>query len=142
MAYLNKVLLIGRLGRDPEITFVGDTNKKMARFSIACSCKRRNDRGETVEHTDWNTIVCWGNIPTILERIKLSKGDMVYVEGSVGTRRWVDNGGNPHNITEITASTVQLLSKRYGENDANGESDGAPANDGLMTPAEVDDLPF
>lgn len=113
MSGVNKVILIGRLGKDPDIrTF--ENGVKKASFTLATSEYRKDKDGNRIELTEWHNIVCWRNLAENAEKY-LNKGKMIYVEGKLRTRSWDDNGVK-HYITEIEANTFTILStKAEGE---------------------------
>ncbi|RMD99574.1 MAG: single-stranded DNA-binding protein [Deltaproteobacteria bacterium] len=108
MATLNKVILIGNLGADPEIreTAAGNT---VAQFSLATNEYRPNGEGTYEEHTEWHRIVLFGQAADTYGRM-LSKGDRVFIDGRIQTRTWQDAEGNEHKIREIIAWQVRRLS--------------------------------
>lgn len=110
MASVNKVILIGNLGKDPEIrtTPQGTT---LARFSVATSTTWKDASGAKQEKTEWHDIVAWEKLAQICGEY-LHKGKMVYVEGSLQTRSWEDQAGQKRYKTEIKASNVVMLSRR------------------------------
>lgn len=136
---VNKVLLIGNVGSDPEIRYT-QGNNKVASFRIATSERYKDRNGETRENTEWHTIVVWGK-PVDFVEAYIKKGSMVYVEGKLTTRQWTDQRGDKHFSTEVKCDSIQLLGKRDDANrDANrggrGQA-GYPASQ-----AEEDDCPF
>ncbi|MCR4964691.1 MAG: single-stranded DNA-binding protein [Bacteroidales bacterium] len=146
MSGINKVILIGRLGKDPETrTFEGGVKK--ASFSLATSEYRKDKEGNRVELTEWHNIVCWRNLAENAEKY-LVKGKMIYVEGKLRTRNWEDNGIK-HYITEVEASTFTMLDSRNAneqnvatQNVNQGNSlPQAPAAETTF-PSEMDEMPF
>jgi len=136
MSSLNKVQLIGRLGKDPEVRHL-DSGVNVASFSIATSESYTNKAGEKVEQTEWHNIVAWGKLAEIIEKW-VNKGMLVYVEGKLKTRKW-EKDGQTHYTTEIFADGLQMLSK--GE--AKAESTQAQNNSsGGGNSPEEDDLPY
>ena len=112
MSGVNKVILIGRLGRDPELkTF--ENGVKKASFSIATSEYYKDKEGNRMEQTEWHNIVCWRNLAEISEKF-LVKGKLIYLEGRLRTRTWEDNGVKKY-ITEIEATTFTMLSTKAEE---------------------------
>lgn len=110
---LNKVILIGNLGSDPEIREMGD-GTKMAKFSIATTEKYKNKQGELVSNTDWHTIVLWRRTAEVAEKY-LKKGDSVCIEGKIKTRSWEDESGVKKYATDIQGDSMTMLgSKREG----------------------------
>jgi len=115
---LNKVMIIGYLGRDPEMRFT-PTGKSVANFSVACTRSWKSVDGEEHSETEWFNIVAWGELAEISKQY-LAKGSLVYIEGRLQTRTWQDNEGNQHKSIEITARDIMLLN---GDeiNENNGE---------------------
>lgn len=105
MSGVNKVILVGRLGADPETKAVGQST--VARLNIATSEKWVKD-GQTHERTEWHRVTVWGKLAEICGK-HLSKGRQVYVEGKLQTRQWEDQQGQKRYTTEIVANTVQFL---------------------------------
>ena len=105
---LNKVMLIGNLGSDPEVRYT-QGGAAVANFNIATNEKWTNKQGEPQERTEWHKIVVWGRVAENCGKY-LSKGRQVYVEGSIQTREWDDKDGNKRYTTEVNARTVQFLS--------------------------------
>ena len=110
MASLNKVMLIGRLGKDPEIVSFENGNKKMS-VTLATSESYRDRHGEWVEQTDWHNLVNWGNIALDIaeKRRNYVKGDMMYVEGRIKTRQYVDAQNVTRYITEIVVDKMMSM---------------------------------
>lgn len=138
MASVNKVILIGHLGADPEVsTTQGGT--ALAKFRIATT-ETWKDRttGERQERTEWHSIVAWDKLAQICGEY-LHKGKMVYVEGSLQTRSWDDQSGQKRYKTEIKANNVLMLSPRV-DGAARGEFAQPVAPAGV--PDEDDDVPF
>ena len=154
MAYLNKVMLIGNIGKDPEIRMGQNGGRKRVSFSLATSRRYRDNNGEQKEQTDWHNIVGWGKIADIVEQLGIHKGMSLYVEGTLTNRSWTDQNGQKRYVTEVNMDTFQLLGPR-GQNGAPGSSAGSynqqnsysPAQDsaaayGAPMPEGDDDLPF
>jgi single-strand DNA-binding protein len=113
---LNKVILIGRLGRKPEMRAVAQTGRQVARFTMATNERFYNKATrETKDRTEWHNIVVWGNQAEFCEKY-LDKGRQVVVEGKLRTRSWQDKDGNKRTTTEIEAENIVLLGRReeYG----------------------------
>ena len=117
---LNKALLIGHLGRDPEIRYTAD-GSPVANFSLATNEVWTDKSGTRQERTEWHNIVAWSKLADLAKRY-LTKGRQVYVEGRIRTREWDDREGNKRRTTEIVASTLVLLGGR-----AEGQEVAAPA---------------
>ena len=135
MASVNKVILIGNLGADPEVSTT-QQGTALAKFRIATTetWKDRNT-GERQERTEWHSIVAWDKLAQICGEY-LHKGKMVYVEGSLQTRSWDDQNGQKRYKTEIKANNILMLSPRV--EGARELAPAAPAG----TPDEDDDVPF
>ncbi len=110
MASVNKVILIGNLGKDPEIRTTPQ-GTSLARFSLATTTAWKDASGAKQERTEWHDIVAWEKLAQICGEY-LHKGKMVYVEGSLQTRSWEDQNGQKRYKTEIKASNVVMLSRR------------------------------
>jgi len=106
MSGVNKVILIGRLGKDPE-TRAFEGNVKKTSFPLATSEVRKDKEGNKIETTEWHNIVCWRNLAEIAEQF-LTKGKLIYLEGKIRTRSWEDNGIKKY-VIEIEASTFTML---------------------------------
>lgn len=141
MSGVNKVILIGNLGKDPEVRTL-ESGAKVANFSLATTeyYKKNNERQQM---TEWHNIVLWRGLAEVAEKY-LSKGDQVYIEGRIRTRSWDDKEGNKRYTTEIFGDNMTMLSNR-GNNQTN-EPGAEPTQ---QRPAEQpsapevdDDLPF
>lgn len=131
MAYLNKVMLIGNIGKDPEIRMT-TTGRKKVSFSLATSRRYRDNNGETKEITDWHNIVGWGKIADIIESLDVRKGMSLFIEGTLTYRSWDDQAtGQKRYATDITLDTFQLLTPRA----SNGASQGGNFNRSVSTPS-------
>ena len=140
---INKVILIGRLGKDPEMRFTPN-GKAVTNFTMATNEVWSDQNGEKQERTEWHRIVTWGKLAENCAKL-LSKGKQVYIEGRLQTRQWDDKDGNKRYTTEIVANQMQILSAldpqgtRIGgasEDPGYGVSENAPAS------PEFDDIPF
>jgi single-strand DNA-binding protein len=105
---INKVILIGRLGKDPEMRFT-QTGRAVTSFTMATSDYWMDQNNERQERTEWHRIVAWAKLAETCAKI-LSKGKLVYIEGRIQTRAWDDKDGNKRYTTEIIANTMQILS--------------------------------
>ncbi len=159
MSSLNKVLLIGRLGKDPEM-YHFDSGAMKASFSLATSEAYNNRDGQRVETTEWHNVVMWRKQAELAEKY-LRKGKLIFVEGRIRTRSWEDQDGKKRYITEIEAYNFKMLGSR-SESEGGGGSyqatattttanDFAALQDSTPTPTstvsndvdmETDDLPF
>jgi single-strand DNA-binding protein len=116
---LNKVMLIGRLGRDPEMRYT-PSGRPVTTFSMATSRTWNTSEGERRTETEWFNIVAWGSLAEICKQF-LIKGQQVYVEGRLQTRHWEDTEGNKHSVTEIVANEMIMLGERREMNNTGTE---------------------
>ena len=124
---LNKVMLIGNVGRDPEVRYLDGNNPnqgatKVAQFTLVTTERYRDRSGELRENTEWHNIVCWRNSADVAEKF-IRKGTQLYIEGKLRTRSWTDQSGNKRFTTEVAVDNLQLLGKR---NDNPGAPVGEP----------------
>lgn len=112
---LNKVMIIGYVGRDPEMRYT-PSGRPVTSFSVATSRTWTSAEGERREETEWFNVVAWGNLAEIC-KAHLSKGQQVYVEGRLQTRGWEDDSGTRHYRTELVANEMILLGERRGAQD-------------------------
>ncbi len=137
---VNKVILVGNLGRDPELRTT-TSGQPVANFTMATSRKWKNRDGERQEETEWHTIVCWGRQAEVAGQY-LTKGKQIYVEGRIQTRSWEDrNSGETRYRTEIVCDNFQMLGQRGGDVDPASASEPAEPVDSEPQP-EHDDIPF
>jgi single-strand DNA-binding protein len=109
---LNKAMLIGNVGRDPEVRYLeGNNGAKVATFTLATTERYRDRNGEVRENTEWHNIVAWRSTADVVERF-VKKGTQLYIEGRIRTRSWDDQNGNKKYTTEIIADTLQLLGRK------------------------------
>lgn len=154
MAGINKVILVGNLGRDPEMRYT-QNNVAVCSFSLATSetYKDRNS-GEKITQTEWHNIVLWRGLAETAEKY-LRKGSSVYIDGKIRTRKWEDQQGQTRYTTEIIADTMQMLDRRDNSSaqpaaaPAAAQSSAQPAAPAATpaaapeSPAQApDDLPF
>jgi single-strand DNA-binding protein len=149
---LNKVILIGNLGADPEIREMPD-GTKMAKFSIATSERYTNKAGEKISNTEWHNIVLWRGTAEVAEKY-LRKGDSVCIEGKLKTRSWEDESGNKKYATDVQGDSMTMLgSKKDSENsnmgytpppnqNNNRSEENLTSSDSKEQNESVDDLPF
>ena len=151
MAGLNKVILIGNLGRDPELRYT-QGGQAVANFTLATTESITKRDGEREDRTEWHRIVAWGKLAEICGEY-LSKGKQIYLEGRIQTREWEDKEGNKRTTTEINAQTVQFIGGRGGNTgdsagdaaggDPGSASGGGPSfGGGSDGPPPPDDVPF
>ena len=132
---LNKVMLIGNVGRDPEVRYLDGNsgNAKVATFTLATTERYRDRNGETRENTEWHNIVAWRGNADVAERF-VRKGTQLYIEGRIRTRSWDDQTGNKRYTTEIIVDNLQLLGKK-SDNPGGQSSYQAPAQQQYGQPA-------
>jgi single-strand DNA-binding protein len=126
---LNKIMIIGRLGRDPEMRYT-PSGRPVTTFSVATSRSWNTSDGERRSETEWFNVVAWGSLAVICNQY-LVKGQQVYVEGRLQTRNWEDNDGKRHSSVEIVANEMIMLGDRRGPNDEEQPED-----------SEEDEFPF
>ncbi|MDO5530677.1 single-stranded DNA-binding protein [Sutterella sp.] len=122
MASVNKVILIGNLGADPDVRYTPDSNTAIATLRIATSRRYKGRDGNPVEETEWHRVVLWGRLAE-LAKDYLRKGRSVYIEGRLRTRKWTDQNGQDRWSTEIVGEVMQFLG---GRNDRQDDSGYAP----------------
>jgi single-strand DNA-binding protein len=127
---LNKVMLIGNLGRDPEMRYT-PSGKPVTSFSMASSRSWISSDGERKEETEWFNIVAWGNLAEICNQ-HLSRGQQVYIEGRLQTRSWEDANGQRHFRTEVVANEMIILGNRSGYNNHSSADDYVSAEEDLF----------
>lgn len=139
---VNKVFLIGNLGKDPEVRFTSN-GKAVAKFPVATSEKWTDQDGNKQERTEWHNVVVWGKQAETCGQY-LAKGRQVFVEGSVRTRQYDDKDGNKRYMTEIVARDVRFLGGAGGGGRAAEPTQSAPRGEdvGGGGPPEDDDIPF
>jgi single-strand DNA-binding protein len=122
---LNKVLIIGRVGRDPEMRYT-PSGRPVTTFSVGTSRNWTTSDGERRTETEWFNVVAWSSLAEICKQY-LSKDRLVYIEGRLQTRHWDDLEGNKHSATEIVASEMIVLEERRETNQADSENDEGDA---------------
>ena len=141
MAYLNKVMFIGNIGKDPEIRVNQASGKKVVSFSLATSRRYRDANGEQKEDTQWNNIVGWGKVAEVFEQLGIRKGTSLYVEGRIANRSWTDQAsGQKRYVTEVLLDSFQILTPR-GTSNVNGYGQTQPTQAQEYVD-DCDDLPF
>ncbi|MCC6838423.1 MAG: single-stranded DNA-binding protein [Bacteroidia bacterium] len=133
MAGVNKVILVGNLGKDPEVRHL-EGGAAVANFPLATTETFKDKNGNRNEQTEWHNIVVWRGLAEVAEKY-LKKGMTIYIEGKLRTRSWDDKEGHKRYTTEIVGETFTILSKR--ENNASTGND-----EGNSLPKTGDDLPF
>lgn len=142
---LNKVMLIGNVGKDPEIRHLANSSM-VARFPLATSEKFKLKNGELQEQTEWHNIVCWRFLAELAENY-IKKGSRLYIEGRIKTSNWVDKETQEKRYsTEIIASSILLLDRApsASENTASAQIEQLinKNNENIADGSEIDDLPF
>jgi len=148
---VNKVFLIGNLGKDPEVRRL-DSGAVVARFPLATNENYKDRNGEWQKATEWHNIVLWGPLAERAEKF-LHKGSTIYIEGKIRTRKWVDSTGQDRYTTEIFAINLKMMDKREngehpavpGENKEAGDIVNKSENEGPIEQNDADaadDLPF
>lgn len=125
MSSLNKVMIIGRLGQDPDVRYTQD-DTAVANLSVATSERYKDNQGEWQEKTEWHRVVLWGKVAKIAQEY-LKKGSQVYIEGKIQTRKWEDKEGVTRYTTEVKGYTMTMLGSK---GDSGGSSVPHPAGDG------------
>lgn len=135
---VNKVILVGRLGRDPELRYT-TSGTPVANFSLATDEFWSDPNGERQRRTEWHNIVAWSKLAEICNQY-LNKGKLVYVEGRLQTREWDDRDGNKRRTTEVVASDMRMLGPKGEESrePSTGREEGKPMEVGITD----DDIPF
>ena len=140
MASLNRALLIGNVGNDPEVRYLNNEQGKFTSFRLATTERYKDRNGDVKENTEWHQIVAWGKMADIVEKF-VKKGSQLYVEGKITTRRWTDKDGNDRFTTEIRAEGIQILGKKEEAKPAPAEE--SPALKALKAEDNPEqDLPF
>lgn len=140
---VNKAIIVGNLGRDPEVRFT-PSGKAVAKFTVATSERWTDQQGQRQERTEWHNIIVWGKQAETCGQY-LSKGRQVYVEGRISNRSYDDKDGNKRYITEIIARDVRFLGGGGGAGRAQESGFTAPAGEDAAPPAPPasdDDIPF
>jgi single-strand DNA-binding protein len=149
MASLNKVMLIGNLGKDPEVRYT-TAGQAVASFSIATSEKFKNRSGEMEERTEWHNVVLWGRQAEIAKDY-LAKGRTVFIEGRLQTRKWQDKDGRDRYTTEIVGDRMQFVGPKGdggggrqggGRSSGEGNHDASPSSYDEPSFNPDDDIPF
>ena len=126
MSGINKVILIGNLGKDPEVRYL-DSGVAVANLSLATSENYKNKEGERVTQTEWHDVVLWRGLAEVAEKY-LKKGSSIYVEGKLRTNKWVDKDENTRYKTEILADKLTMLGKSNSQESSiqNSSEDDLP----------------
>ena len=145
---INKVILIGNLGSDPEVKYL-DGDRAVANFSLATNESYTDKQGNRITQTEWHRIEMWDSLAKVAEKY-LTKGRQVYIEGKIKTDKWTDKEGVDKYTTRIRANTLQMLGNREdrpnNDNGSNESSYAKPPQPSEPTPKpesdDLDDLPF
>lgn len=137
MSSLNKAMIIGRLGADPDVRYT-QNNTAVANMSVATSERYRDKNGEQQENTEWHRVVAWGRTAEICQEY-LKKGSLVYFEGPIQTREWEDKEGQKRYTTEIKALTMQMLDSR-GSDSAPSKGAAKPQPSSVELDESFDDM--
>ena len=129
MAGVNKVILVGNLGKDPEVRYL-DNAVAVANFSLATTESYKNKQGERVSQTEWHNIVLWRGLAEVAEKY-LKKGSSVYVEGKIKNRKWEDKDGNTRYNTEILGDNMTMLGAKPSSEDTSIKTNTQETNDDL-----------
>ena len=140
MAGVNKVILIGNLGKDPEVRYL-DSGVAVANFSLATTESYKNKEGERVSQTEWHNVVLWRGLAEVAEKW-LKKGSSVYIEGKIRNRKWEDKDGNTRYTTEILADNMTMLGKKDASSSETSESTTTTTEESIPQEEKGDDLPF
>ena len=132
MSGVNKVILVGNLGKDPEVKYL-DSGIAVANFSLATTENYKNKEGERVSHTEWHNIVLWRGLAEVAEKY-LKKGSSIYIEGRIRTRKWEDDDGKTRYNTEILGDNMTMLGGKPQPENKN--------EDLTSSENDEDDLPF
>ena len=136
---VNKVILVGRLGKDPEVRYSNNGNA-ITNFNLATSRVYKNKQGEKVDETEWHRCVSFGRTAEVCGEY-LHKGSLIYVEGRLQTRDWEDKDGNKRWTTEIIIDNMRMLGSKNDRGGSSSENSGNPFDKG---PSDIpdDDVPF
>lgn len=137
---LNKVMIIGNLGRDPEMRYT-PSGRPVTTFTVATSRAWNTADGERHNDTEWFSIVTWGNLAEICKQY-LTKGQQVYVEGRLQTRHWEDKEGTKRSTVEIVATEMMMLGERRENSHAAGTEEQSALDDPELQSNTEDEFPF
>lgn len=148
---LNKVFLIGNVGKDPEIRHL-ESGAVVATFTLATTERYKNRNGDATEQTEWHNIVAWSNLAELAENF-IRKGSQIHIEGRIRSRRYTTSAGEERTAYEIMADNIQLLGKKEGQQRESGikpiertapkwDRQQAPAPQPQQATLDIDDLPF
>ena len=139
MSGINKVILVGHLGKDPEVRHL-DGGVTVASFPLATS-ETYNKDGRKIEQTEWHNIVVWRSMAESAEKL-LKKGTQIYLEGKLQTRQWIDKDGNKRNITEVVGESFLVLQRKENSTAPNPNITDDSSNVNFDDLGKKDGLPF
>jgi single-strand DNA-binding protein len=137
---VNKALLIGRLGADPEVRYTPD-GTMVVNFRLATDLQWKDKNGERIQRTEWHRIVAYGKLAEICSNY-LSKGKLIFIEGRIQTRSWEDKDGVKRSTTEIVASNMQMLDSKGQMRSQDTALDDQAIASGGSESVPADDVPF
>jgi single-strand DNA-binding protein len=137
MSSLNKAMIIGNLGQDPEVRYT-QSNTAVANLSIATSDRYKDKSGEWKETTEWHKVVAWGRTAEVCQEY-LQKGSKVYIEGSIQTSKWEDKEGQTRYTTEIKARRMIMLDSRSGNGQSSSAASQNKASEPMSSNVDLDD---
>ena len=143
MRGVNRVTLIGNLGKDPDVQYL-DGNIGVAKFSLATTETYKDKTGKLISQTEWHTVVLWRGLADLAQKY-LHKGSLVYIEGRLKTRSWEDKEGNKKFATEIVGDNLIMLDKRadgHGHTTTHTDIENVPGSDVPPVGESSQDLPF
>jgi single-strand DNA-binding protein len=129
MAGVNKVILVGNLGKDPEVRYL-DNGVAVANFSLATTENYKYKQGERVSQTEWHNIVLWRGLAEVAEKY-LKKGSSIYIEGKIKNRKWEDKDGNTRYNTEILGDNMTMLGAKPSSEETSLKTNTQETNDDL-----------
>lgn len=141
MAGVNKVILVGNLGKDPEVRYL-EGGTAVANFTIATSeyyTDKSTNEKKTI--TEWHNVVLWRGLAELAEKY-LKKGNQVYIEGKLRTRKWQDKDGSDRYTTEVVGDSMQMLGKKEDNSSVQQQNQTTPTPEIDKQDSETDDLPF
>ena len=144
MRGVNRVMLIGNLGKDPDLQFL-EGNIAVAKFSLATTESYKDKNGKLMSQTEWHTVVLWRGLAELAQKY-LHKGSLVYIEGRLKTRSWEDKDHNKKFATEVVGDNLIMLDKRSEGTHSGGGDEAIPGNEPEIPPPLADEgsekLPF
>jgi single-strand DNA-binding protein len=136
MSSVNKAIILGRIGKDPEVRHIS-AETSVASFSVATTFRK----SKVDEDTEWHRIVAWDNLADVVGKYA-KKGDLIYVEGRLRTRKWTDKSGNERDVTEIVAERIQLIGRTAKRDEVEQKTSASPVDTSGGIADMDSDLPF